>query len=393
MFSPRIKTGVFVIEGMNSLATALYFNYLFFHLRDQFGFGNLGNLFFCAANGFVYMAMARGGGRFAQRHGYFRALRIGFVVMAVAMILGSLAHRAGEHFAIMLFWTCGLCFTWPALEAVTSENEPPARLQRLIGIYNVVWASTSALAYFTGGAMLEKLGYRSIFLVPLAIHAGQIALLGALEVVHRRAPGPSLEPAGEAVAPAFAPRPAVPPERFLKMALLANPFGYLAMNALLPVLPQLSARLGLTPMFAGFFGSVWFFARTLAFVVLWQWTGWHYRYRWLAGSYAAMGLMFVVILLGHGLWLLVAAQLVFGAALGLLYYSSLFYAMDVGETKGEHGGFHESAIGAGICAGPAVGAVALRFFPEQPNVNIWAVTGLLALGFFALQHLRHRRVG
>ena len=104
-----------------------------------------------------------------------------------------------------------------------------------------------------------------------------------------------------------------------------------------------------------------------------------------------MALAFVVILLGGNLWLVVAAQLVFGAALGLLYYSSLFYAMDIGETKGEHGGFHESALGAGIFAGPAVGALALRFFPEQPNVNIWAVTGLLAIGFFALQHLRHRR--
>ena len=391
MFSPRVKTGVFVLEGMNSLATALYFNYLFFHMRDQFGFGNLGNLFFCAANGFVYMVTARRGGRFAQRHGYFRSLRIGFCVMAAAVGLASLARSVGQHFATMVLWTGGLCFTWPALEAMISEREPPARLQRLIGIYNVVWASTSALAYFIGGAMLEKLGRQSIFLVPLAIHLGQLGLLAWLERVQRRPVAAAAEPAPAVVMPAAGSRAGAPPERFLKLALLANPFGYLAMNALLPVFPQLSARLGLTPMFAGFFGSVWFFARTLAFVVLWQWTGWHYRFRWLAGGYAAMALAFVVILLGGNLWLVVAAQLVFGAALGLLYYSSLFYAMDIGETKGEHGGFHESALGAGIFAGPAVGALALRFFPEQPNVNIWAVTGLLAIGFFALQHLRHRR--
>ena len=28
----------------------------------------------------------------------------------------------------------------------------------MVGIYNMVWAGTAAVAYFTGGAMLEKLG-------------------------------------------------------------------------------------------------------------------------------------------------------------------------------------------------------------------------------------------
>jgi MFS family permease len=363
-------------------------------MRDQFGFGNLGNLFMCALNGFVYMFAAQFGGRFAQRHGYFFALRIGFSVMAVALVLGSLTRTVEQSLATMILWTLGMCFTWPTLEAIISEQEPPARLQRLLGIYNVVWASASALAYFSGGAMLEKLGPLSIFLVPAAIHVTQLVLLARLARMNRHAtsaPAVSALPGRPAgLTPRHSP---VPPATFLKMALLANPFAYLAMNALLPVIPQLSAKLGLSPMLAGFFCSVWFFARAASFVALWQWTGWHYRFRWLASAYVAMGFCFAVILLDTHLWLLVLAQLVFGASVGLLYYSSLFYSMDVGETKGEHGGVHESAIGAGICAGPAVGAAALRFFPEQPNMNIWAVSGLLAIGFLVLQRLRHRRAG
>ncbi len=393
MFLPRVKIGVFVLEGMNSLATSLYFNYLFFHMREQFGFGNLGNLLLCAVSGFVYMLVAQFGGRFAQRHGYFFALRIGFSVMAVALVLGSFAGTVPECFATMILWTLGMSFTWPTLEATISEQEPPARLQRLIGIYNVVWASGTALAYFIGGAMLEKLGPLSIFLVPAALHVAQLGLLTWLAHLNRHATSaPAAFVAGLSAETASRRSP-VPPAMFLKMALLANPFAYLAMNALLPVIPQVSAKLGLTPMFAGFFCSVWFFARAASFVVLWQWTGWHYRFRWLAGAYVAMALGFAVILLDAHLWFLVLAQIVFGAAVGLIYYSSLFYSMDVGETKGEHGGFHESAIGAGICAGPAVGAAALRFFPEAPNMNIWAVGGLLAIGFLVLQRLRHRRAG
>ena len=62
--------------------------------------------------------------------------------------------------------------------------------------------------------------------------------------------------------------------------------------------------------------------------------------------------------------------------------------MDVGETKGEHGGLHEAAIGAGIFMGPAVGATALRFFPQHSSSSIWAVSGLLLMGLAGLIWLR-----
>jgi MFS family permease len=81
---------------------------------------------------------------------------------------------------------------------------------------------------------------------------------------------------------------------------------------------------------------------------------------------------------------LVLAQLVFGVAAGLIYYSSLFYSMDLGDTKGEHGGIHEAAIGVGNFAGPAVGAAALYFLPEYANSGVLAVSGLLLLGLGGL---------
>ena len=64
--------------------------------------------------------------------------------------------------------------------------------------------------------------------------------------------------------------------------------------------------------------------------------------------------------------------------------------MDVGETKGEHGGIHEAAIGAGIFGGPAVGAVALALFPAYATVGAWAVAGLLLAGGIAIVGIRWR---
>lgn len=398
MISSRVKNSAFVLEGINSFATSLYFNYLFFHLKADLGFGNMGNLAFSAANGLAYAMVASFGGMVGQRKGYFYALRIGFSVLALTMAVGTLTHSATGYLITLLIWTVGLSFTWPNLEALVSEGETPARLQVRIGVYNLVWASTSGLANFVGGAVLEVWGRNGTFLLPAALHISQLAILFWLGRSHRT---PSSAPhgtaKGEVIAPAAAgdhaqrrPASPVPPAIFLKMAWLANPFAYMAMNAVLPVIPKLAERLNLSPMLAGFFCSVWFFSRAAAFLVLWLWPGWHYRFRWLIWSYALMILCFVAILVGNSLAVLLIAQLVFGGCVALIYYSSLFYSMDVGETKGEHGGLHEAAIGVGVFLGPAVGAASLHFFPAYPGIHTWAVSGLLVTGLGILIGLRRR---
>jgi type IV secretion system protein VirB10 len=48
-----------------------------------------------------------------------------------------------------------------------------------------------------------------------------------------------------------------------------------------------------------------------------------------------MILSFLVILLTPNLPVLILVQISFGLCIGLIYYSSLFYSMDVGETKGD----------------------------------------------------------
>jgi hypothetical protein len=76
--------------------------------------------------------------------------------------------------------------------------------------------------------------------------------------------------------------------------------------------------------------------------------------------------------------------------LGLIYYSSLFYSMDAGDAKGEHGGIHEAAIGLGNFAGPAIGAASLHFFPAHTSNGVLAVSGLLLCGFCGLVAIRWR---
>ena len=387
------KAACLILEGLNAFACAYYFNYLFFLLRDQFGFGNLGNLLISAMHGLIYVCSAWFGGRFAQRHGYFTALRLGSAGMSVVLLVGSAFPTVAGQVLTLAGWTFMMCFTWPALEALVSEGESAERLPKMIGLYNVVWAGSSAVAYFSGGALFEWLGVKSIYWLPAALYA---ALFGGASWLAKQ-PGSTSPRSHSAAALSHTPEPEafrqpVSPAIFLKMAWLANPFAYIAINTVLAVIPQLAAKLHLSTTETGIFCSLWFFVRLGAFVLLWQWTKWHYKFRWLLAAFIALIASFTTLLLAGQLWLLVLAQIVFGLATGLIYFSSLFYSMDVGETKGEHGGLHEAAIGAGIFAGPAVGATAIWLAPASANAGTWAVSGLLVCGLAGLVALRLKRV-
>jgi len=385
---PRKAIG-FLLTALNTLACSYFGNYVFFLLQQQHGFGNRENLLTCALHGLIYVPAAWFGGRFAERHGLTTSLKVGFVGMAVVLFAGGFLPSLAGVLGTLALWTIAMCFTWPALEAFATHGESDEGTKRMVGIYNLTWSSCAGLMYFAGGSLFEWLGARSLFWIPAGILAAQFALTLWLErLPHSPAPPPPAEPHHPEAAAFHQP---VPPATFLKMAWLANPFAYIAIHSFLAVVPGRSAELGLTVAQSGWFWAVWFLARLGTFFLLWQWGGWHYRFRWMLAAFLALIASYVVLLLGKSFGLLLAAQVVFGLATGLLYYASLFYSMDVGETQGEHGGIHEAAIGLGICLGPAVGAGALWLAPHQPRAGAFGVTALLVVGLAGLVGLRLRR--
>ncbi|HEU6449564.1 MAG TPA: MFS transporter [Verrucomicrobiae bacterium] len=376
----KIKFACFTLEGLNSFATVLYFNYLYFFMRDHFGFGNKLNLALAAFLGFVYTIAAWQAGKFAQRRGYFNALKVGFGVMLISFVAAIFLKSVLAQIIAAAAVTTGMCFIWPTLEALVSDGETAEQLPHYVGIYNVVWAVTNAVAYFVGGTFIEAFGYHVIFWMPVGFVVVMLALTFWLQNHHAKTILKSAD------APAPQPhQPASPRAKaFLRMAWLANPFAYVAIQTLVAVIPGIAHKFNLSPMFAGFACTLWCFVRLGAFIVLWRWTDWHYRFRWLNASFLFLILSFATILMSPSLVILIIAQIFFGGAIGLIYYSSLFYSMDAGDTKGEHGGIHEAAIGLGNCLGPAIGALSLQFLPGVPNSGAIAVSALLLCGFGGL---------
>jgi predicted MFS family arabinose efflux permease len=387
VLSRQSKFGCFLLEGLNSFATVYYLYYIYFLMRREFHFGNEANLLLAAWTGAVTMISSWLGGKMAQKCGYFFTLKTGFAVMALSLAVGSFFWSAAGQIIVMTVMVIGMCLTWPTLEAMVSEGESPEGTQHVIGIYNIVWAGTGALSYFLGGALIDRLGFKSTLVAPAVMEAIMLAFTFWLQRQSEQASHATpLE--GK---PAVTARPGKPPAKgkaFLQMAWLTNPFAYIAINTTIAVLPAVASRFKLSTTQAGFYCSLWCFARLFGFVVLWHWNGWHYRFRWLLLAYLALLAGFVSILMATTLTLLITAQVFFGASLALIYASSLFYSMDLSDTKGVHGGLHEAAIGLGNFAGPAVGAASLHFFPQYANSGAFAVGVLLLVGLGGLISIR-----
>lgn len=385
MISPA-KVLFYLIELINCYAAVYYSNFLFFYLRRTFGFGEVANLLTAALGGFVYIIAAWQGGKLADRYGCVRMIYMGLCGIILSLTLGMIFPTPTGQIVVYCLWTVGVCFIWPALEALISERAG-ASLPKMVGIYNVTWAAGGAVAYFTAGILIENLGMASLFWLPLGLTAVELALLPcAARWLKKENDRQGYE--GE-LTPAVSPADA---KRFLRMAWIANPFSYVAINTVIPLVPSIAEKLSLSTGMAGIVCSLWMFARLAAFAACWRWTGWHYRFRWLVGSFLLMIVCFFGFLLSPSIGLLLTAQFGFGLSIGLIYYSSLYYSMNVTKNRGANAGLHEAMIGAGLLIGPGFGAAALYLAPTAMGIGAWSVGGLLCVGFSGLLFVRHYRI-
>jgi MFS family permease len=375
--------------GVNSFATTFYFYYLYWFTERVHHFTKVQNFALAATLGAAYGAASFVGGRFAQRRGYFTSLKVGWGLMVLFIGAGAFVTPLPALLALMFLANAAQAFTWPALEALVSEGDDAEHLPRNIGIYNLMWAGVGAVAYFLGGTMINAWSYRAMFVVPAVISLAHFVVIFFVERWAKRLPHhAAVHHLDDDLEERRACR--VPPATFLKMAWLGNPLAYLAINTIVSVIPALATQLQLSVAWGGMFCSLWQFMRAGSFLLLWQWKGWHYRFRWLMAAYIAMSLSFIAILVVPNLVVLVVAQVFFGLGAGLLYYSSLYYSMHVGEARGEHGGAHEAAIGIGCAVGPAITAASLHFFGAQSPAGAIAVGVVLLVGGGVLLKWRYR---
>lgn len=392
--TPTAKISIFILEGLNAFTTTLYAYYLFFYMTQEFGFDRKSNLILSAAHGLVFTFAAWFGGHYAERKGWAIALLTAIAIMMITLLLSLKATESWQVITLFLLWTAGVSITWPTLESMISRGASVNHLATNLGIYNIVWSASAAIAFFVGGALMKFFGPKTIFWIPLILHTAQLIALYRLK--RQSIAKPVAKPPGETETPDLTPsfnyphRPIVRARFFLHLAWLSNPFSYIAINTLIPMIPSFAAQLNLDTSMTGVICSIWLFSRMFTFLFLWKKTSWYYQFNWFLLAFSLLIFCFLGMLVSGQILLLILFQIGFGYAIGYLYYSSLLYSMFSGEGSSSLSGIHEASIGVGIFLGPAVSASALHFVPLLNNAGIYAATLILVSGFVGSLGMRYR---
>ena len=139
----KLKLGYFVLEGLNSFATTYYFYYFYFFMQQAFGFGNRANLCLAALNGGVYAVMSLWCGKFAERFGYFKALKAGFLIMMVALLVASQMHSATGQ-TVLIDHGLGLMSSYAHLSRLEVEPGQRVTAGQRIGAIGATGLATGA---------------------------------------------------------------------------------------------------------------------------------------------------------------------------------------------------------------------------------------------------------
>jgi hypothetical protein len=388
--------GLYGVESLASIAGTVLIVGIPFFTKEVYGWTILHNFLLTAAQGVVYAIGALAAEPLTRRWGRRNSLVLLYLLLGI--IAGSAAFARSVPWAtaaLLLSYAMVIAASWPMLESLFSQSADPRELSRSLGRYNLVWAATGAGALAVLGTLIEHWP-AGVFLVPAASH-----LICALLMLWQREPSDADSPAANAHQ---APEPELLRQRRVALWLsrIAMPATYVAIYGLSAMLPSLPLVQRLPVTVATLVGSAWLASRFAAFWWLGATVWWHTRPGVLL--WAAM-----VMLAGFwgtvapGAWpqwlgtagaliLMVAAQLVLGAAIGMIYAASLYFGMVLSEGSTEHGGYHEALIGLGQVLGPGAGAAAAWVWPGSVAAGIAAVSALIVASVVAAGIARTRAV-
>lgn len=366
---------VLVITWMNSLATGIPYNGIWYIAKNVYHFTPLSTYVLGVLLGVTYIAGAMGSGPLIRRlidRGVVRGARDVLITLAIVMALltalpvgvffaySAEARAAGTGsggaWAVWVFMglysaLCGAF--WPVVEAFLAGGRTDRQVAAALGKFNITWSSSLIVSLwcllpFPASGQALALGISGL------MHLASLAIMLRLP----RRPGDHPHHHGR-----------VPPiyHVLLPVHRVLLPTVYMVMYALSPALPRIIEALGAGARWEPAFGSIWIIARVATFTLLERWQGWHGRWVTATAGTATMLGGFVLAMLAPlvrspdgsggelGIALLVIGLLLFGFGAATIYCAALYYGLEVGAAEVEAGGMHEAMIGIGYTLGPASG--------------------------------------
>ena len=378
---------LYAAEAFNSAAGTLLTVGVLFYMTHRFGWTARENFTVAVCQGTLYVLGALSAKRMADRWKRIAVLQTLYAVMPLLAFSAGVCATMGwavPTAMIVAVETGMMGASWPLLESLVSAAGDPSRLSRRLGWYNIVWATTGAVALALSGAVIQHLPPWAFFGIVAAMHLAAGAMITLRRFLRARPTEQSVaygavagapdSSAGESSAEQF--------KLALWLSRIALPSTYVIIFSLAPALPTLDAIGRLSPTLATMQCSIWFAARAAAFIILGNTTFWHRRpvMTLIAGVTMLAGFLGTIVSgsltdsgtgigLGTALVLMALTQVLLGLSLGMIYASSLYFGMVVSKGSTKHGGYHEALIGLGQVLGPIVGVTAQLIHPNA----LWPV--------------------
>jgi MFS family permease len=318
-------------------------------------------------------------GSLADRVSKSRLAGLGCLVAAAACAWTAQAPSLAMLFVGVPLLGIGASIFWPPVQGGIGAESDPARMERALGTFNVMWSLGKAVGFATAGVLLGGLG-----------HAGVLWIAAASAV---------------AIVPFYPrdetrPRPAVEPlpheDRgvFRTVAYIAN-FAAFGVGATLQnqFIKHLRASVPMTlwslETYFGVFLGVVFLAQTAMFALLQTGARWTYRRSLLYGAQVLAAAALAVAAFVHEPRLLLVLAPLVGVGIGFTYASSIYYSLHGPSDHGRFAGIHEAVLGTGSFVIPLAGGV-LADLSGDLRTPYWLAAAVCAVAI-AAQEVVYRR--
>lgn len=318
-------------------------------------------------------------GRVADRMSKARLARVGCLVAALACIWTAHAPGLALLFLGAPLLGIGASIFWPPVQGGIGAESDPARMERALGLFNVMWSLGKALGFATAGALLGQVGHAWVLWIAAASAVAILPLYPA-DLPAARPAAPHAGHEDRAV--------------FRTLAYVGN-FAAFGIGATLQnqIVKLFKSEVPLSfcglETFLGLFLGTVFLAQTLVFALLRGNSRWTYRRSWLYAAQAvSIAALVAVSLLRQPLLLLAVAPLI-GGGIGFTYASSIYYSLHGPSDHGRYAGIHEAVLGSGSFLIPLAGGIAADLSGDLRS-PYWVAAAVCAVAM-AAQELIYRR--
>ncbi|MEO0588314.1 MAG: MFS transporter, partial [Planctomycetota bacterium] len=346
---------LYVLTFVESVATILLERGVYFFTTERLGFGEVSNLTLALCFGVAYAVGALASHSVAERVGE-RRLLLGSLIGLAVVHAGIAAWPTGLPIAVgFTLIGLGSGLKWPVVESFLGAGLDERQMRRALGRFNVTWSTAVPLTVGAAGLLVAFAPAWVFFAAVVPMHAVSVVLALGMP----REPEHGRDEGGAAATDAIDEAGLAWRWRLLWSArwLLVGACALAFLIA--PLVPEIFARLGQGPAVAGWLAGLLDAARLAVFVVFMAWGGWHGRAWPMVVAMAALPAGTAMVLFGGSVAMVVAGEVLFGLAMGAVYYAALYYALVVKRAAVDAGGIHEALIGGGFAIGPAIGLLGI----------------------------------